>query len=259
MGTVMTPVASSARSSVGLERRKATVFIHGFLGSPESWNSVIDHLSGEAPILKESILGDSSFETEVDRLAGRIRGWNRDTIEVVGYSLGARLALGLLARHGKLLARATLIGVNPGLETPEDMRQRGRADERWASMLEDEGMSAFLPAWEAQHLFARQLSLPEQVREAEMTRRLKLDPRGLALSLRVLGLAQMPNYWPVLPEIQTPITLVVGAEDSKFYQIAERMLKVLPRAELRVIPGVGHNVVWEAPEAVAAALNGRSN
>jgi pimeloyl-ACP methyl ester carboxylesterase len=36
--------------------------------------------------------------------------------------------------------------------------------------------------------------------------------------------------------------------------LAERLASALPRGELVVVPGAGHGVPREAPEAVAAAL-----
>ena len=50
------------------------------------------------------------------------------------------------------------------------------------------------------------------------------------------------------------MTLIVGERDAKFRAIAERMAAALPDAALHVVPGAGHAVQLEAPEAVAALL-----
>jgi 2-succinyl-6-hydroxy-2,4-cyclohexadiene-1-carboxylate synthase len=176
----------------------------------------------------------------------------------VGYSLGARLALGILLRHPELCSRATLIGVNPGFEDEDSRRERRAGDERWARLLETEGMSGFIPAWESRELFASQRALPTAVRESERARRLRHDPRRLAQTLRKLGLAEMPNYWSRLTEIKIPVTLLVGDHDQKFYAIARRMAALLPCVELCVVENAGHNLLLEKPESVAAVLNGRS-
>jgi pimeloyl-ACP methyl ester carboxylesterase len=70
----------------------------------------------------------------------------------------------------------------------------------------------------------------------------------------VLGLAEMPSYWERLPSIETPVTLVVGALDAKLVPIARAMYATLPRATLVEAPGVGHNVLLEAPACVACSM-----
>ena len=44
---------------------------------------------------------------------------------------------------------------------------------------------------------------------------------------------------------------MAGENDAKFVGIAEEMQAAMPRARVVVIPGTGHNVVLERPEAVA--------
>ena len=80
----------------------------------------------------------------------------------------------------------------------------------------------------------------------------------MSIAMRTFGLATMPNYWPLLPEILVPVNLVVGSLDTKFRAVAERMLSLLPRATLTIVEGVGHNVVLERPDAVAAELRAPS-
>ena len=45
--------------------------------------------------------------------------------------------------------------------------------------------------------------------------------------------------------------------DEKYVAIGRRMEAALPRAELVVVPGAGHGLPREAPDAVAAAIFGR--
>jgi pimeloyl-ACP methyl ester carboxylesterase len=56
-----------------------------------------------------------------------------------------------------------------------------------------------------------------------------------------------------------PVTLVVGERDEKFLGIAAEMSRGIlgariPGAQVVVVPGVGHAVHLEAPEAIARAL-----
>lgn len=239
------------------------VLLHGFLGCPADWERLRSDLPGPAAALEifghrrraeASAPGD--FEAEVDRLAAEIASRRLGRVQLVGYSLGARLALGLLARHPGCAAGATLIGLHPGLISPDERADRVRADEAWATRLESQGVDAFLADWQAQPLFASQSSLAPEVSARQRDLRRLHDARALAAGLRLLSLGRMPERWSALAAIQVPVTLVHGAADRKFAALAERAAARLPRASRIAIAGAGHNPVLERPEALAAALSG---
>ena len=64
----------------------------------------------------------------------------------------------------------------------------------------------------------------------------------------------MPSLWERLPDLDLPVDLVVGERDEKFRAIAEKMAYALPRARVTVVPGAGHAVHLEAPDAVVELL-----
>ena len=86
------------------------------------------------------------------------------------------------------------------------------------------------------------------------TDRLRSQPAGLAAALRGLGTGTLPPLWERLEELAMPVNLVVGERDAKFRAIAEAMAVRLPDARLVIVPGSGHAVHLEAPEAVAEVL-----
>lgn len=244
----------------------ALVFLHGFTGAPASWDDVLLEF-GAAPdggppeILRPVLFGHApgiaepkSFEDEVDRLACRLRTRDIGRAHLVGYSLGARIALGLLVRHGDLFSGATLLGAHPGLATAADRAARARADNRWIRLLEDLRIESFVRAWEARPLFAGGRATQPDRLEASRRIRLAHDPRRLAASLSVLGLAAMPDWGARLHEIEIPVTLVAGSRDEKFAALAHAMARDLPGARVELIPGASHNIVLEAPREVAAAI-----
>lgn len=194
------------------------------------------------------------FAAEVDRLAAELRAAHRGPVHLCGYSLGARVALGLLCRHPQLFSAATLISVHPGLSSASERQERAAADERWARLLDEQGLAEFLQKWAQLPLFHTQSALPAAVRAAQEAVRQRHSAQGLARSLRVLGLAQMPDYTAELPTLQLPVRLVVGELDAKFTALADHAAARLPHASVVRIPGVGHNVVMEAPDAICALL-----
>lgn len=243
------------------------LLLHGFTGSPQAFGPLLAHLSEPARTLAPALIGhdgsepggtpgDESFWTECDRIARLAESFG-ESYYVVGYSLGARIGLGILARHARRVLGATLIGVHPGLPDPEARRERINADEVWCSKLESEGIGAFVTAWEAQPLFATQSVVSADALAAQRHERLAHDPKGLAYSLRATGLGKMPFLGAVLGSDvwgpRPPVQLVVGGCDKKFAALAAPFASVADRSVI-VEEGAGHNVLLERPERVAAAV-----
>jgi 2-succinyl-6-hydroxy-2,4-cyclohexadiene-1-carboxylate synthase len=173
---------------------------------------------------------------------------------VLGYSLGARVALGLCLEYPELFSRAALIGVNPGITEPSERTERVRWEQGFIEVLEREGLAAFLAQWEELPLFRSQASLPAEARAVQRHIRASHRAEGLAHALRVLGTGQMPDYFPELGRLKLPVLLVAGENDVKFRSIAERAQALLQNARIAVVPGAGHNPLIEAPDALLASI-----
>lgn len=249
--------------SAGGASREPLLLLHGYAGSPAAWAEVVERLPRESLVAVPTLPGHGrraddvpvDFAAVLARLDAALVQLHPGLWRLGGYSMGARVALGLLVhRPGRFLI-ATLVGLNPGLRRDEERRERAVWERGWARVLREEGMDAFLNKWEAQPLFTTLRGLPEAQRAALRAVRRSHDPEGLARALEVLGLAVMPDYWPILGEIKTPIRLVAGERDSKFRLLAEMAVAQLSNARLHIVPGVGHNVPLEAPEAMASLLS----
>ncbi|HEU5054911.1 MAG TPA: alpha/beta fold hydrolase [Kofleriaceae bacterium] len=232
------------------------VALHGFTGRPGHWSGVLrahePALSGHAP--EVPVPAGWHFDEEVTRLAAAIGALDRP-VDLLGYSMGARVALAIAARQP--VARLTLVGVNPGLEEAGARAERRARDEVWCAILEERGIEAFARAWEDQPMWASQAALPAAVRERQRAERLQHDPRQLAAALRALGLGAMPPLWDALEGIHAPVDLVAGRLDPTYCEIARRMAARLPRARVAIVDGAGHNVLLERPDALAALLEER--
>jgi 2-succinyl-6-hydroxy-2,4-cyclohexadiene-1-carboxylate synthase len=234
------------------------LLLHGFTGNPGSWDAVRSALGGRA-FLTPALVGHGAppaapevqgFEAEVDRLAELARG----PALVAGYSLGARLALGLLVRHPERFKAAVLVSGSPGLSSPEERAERARADQRWIELLETSTLSDFVDHWERQPLFDSQNALSPELRRAERERRLSHTGAGLAQSLRATGTAVMPGYRPLLSRLEQRIEILTGALDQRFCALGRAVVSELPNGALTEVPGAGHNLLLERPRAVADAI-----
>lgn len=231
------------------------LLIHGFAGQPDAWDTVVEGLDVRAVRLRLPGHGPTperigtTFEDVIDALAAELEG----PCDLAAYSMGARVALGLMVRHPERVNRAVLVGVSPGLDG-EARAARQRWDERWARSIEGEGIDAFAEAWAGLPLFASQRRLPRAVLEAQAEARRNHTAEGLAWAMRHLGTGRMPSYWDALVAVLANVTLVVGALDDTYVEIASRMNERLPHSTVVEVPAVGHNVVLEAPDACRSAL-----
>jgi 2-succinyl-6-hydroxy-2,4-cyclohexadiene-1-carboxylate synthase len=235
------------------------VLLHGFTGSPCSWLPVVSQL--QAPlVLAPALVGHDGrrdaenvqcFEDELDRLAEIVRAVRQGPAHVAGYSLGARLALGLVLSHPELFSSATLIGVQPGLRLPIERAARQLIDQAWCELIEREGVAAFVSAWEVEPIFHGQT--PAQ-RLAQRAIRCSHTPSGLIRALRTTGLGVMPCLIDRLREARIPIQLLVGERDRKFRTLAESLIPMLQRPSLEIVSGAGHNLLVERPELIARAI-----
>lgn len=252
----------------------APVLLHGFTGSSASWgDALVDALASahRAPILVDAPgHGGRAGETDPGAFtAARVRalvdeaaGWSGAhdgsgaPFPLVGYSMGGRLALSYAVAHPERVSALVLESASPGLETSRARARRRAADEALAARLERDGIEPFVDRWEALPLFESRGALPAAVQARQRALRLRNDPRSLAAALRGLGTGVLPSYWDALPGLDRPVLLLVGALDRKFVDIAGRMETLLPRAELRVVPGAGHTVHLERPDAWVEAVVG---
>jgi 3-oxoadipate enol-lactonase len=78
-------------------------------------------------------------------------------------------------------------------------------------------------------------------------------PAGLAAALAAMR--DRPDSTGLLPSLKIPATVIVGEADTIAPpDEARAMGAMLPRAEVEVIPGVGHLANLEAPAAFSSAL-----
>ena len=222
--------------------------LHGFAGDPSAWDDVIAAWQLDDDPLPLALPGHGTaiaetWEDNLAQLAHQLDGCD----VAVGDSLGARVALGLVANGH--CARGVLIGVNPGI-TDDERDSRREFDAAWARLLRTQGMAAFAEAWEAQPLFATQARVPIARLEARRRRRTQLDPEQLARSLEVMGLAAMPDYRGAMAANRDRIALLAGADDAKYVALSS----TLPAASFETIPDSGHDPTLEQPAALAAAI-----
>lgn len=238
------------------------MLLHGFTGSPASWDTVAAHadlgedpvrpwLTGHGPRWRDRAA--ATFEGEVARLV-EVAAATDPPRRLAGYSLGARVALGMLVARPDLFDSAVLVGVHPGLDDAAERAERRRVDADRAQVLRERGTSAFVERWEREPLFATQTDVEASALTRQREIRLGHEAEGLARSLEVLGLGAMPSLWSQLGRVRASFTPMVGERDPKFLALAERIAASSARTRVVRVPHAGHNLLLEAPGAVATVL-----
>lgn len=232
--------------------------LHGFTGAPESFDAVVHMLDEGITLIAPMLSGHGtqpttvdSFEAEVERLGTLLPG--DDSVVLLGYSLGGRLALGLLARYPARFRGAVLVSANPGLTEEAERIARAQSDDALAKSLREGGLERFLETWESGPLFAAQAHLPASVRDARRATRRRHQAAPLAAALSALSLGRMPDFRAMIARRPVPMTFVAGESDSKFAELAIECASLAGTSPV-VVPGVGHDVLLERPDLIAGLM-----
>ncbi len=240
------------------------MLLHGFTGGQRSFDEVRRRLEPARRVHTPFLPGHgpapgvlpTSWQHGIELVLASLDGVEVP-FDLCGYSLGGRVALGLLERIPERIASLVLVGAHPGLRTADERAARRAADATHVATLRHEGLARFVETWESQPIFATHGSASEGSRAAKRADRLGHTAAGLCASLEAMGLGAMPDLRPALEAYDRSLDVVVGALDAKFRPLAEEVARSARHATLHVVPGVGHDVPLEAPEALAAILSSR--
>lgn len=236
------------------------VLLHGWAMSPSVWTPVRTLLGGRrciAPPLPGHAGAPAAAGADVASWADRLGSGLPATATVVGWSLGALLALALAHRHPGRVARVVLIGGTArfvGADTP--------GADPWPG-LEPATVAAFRagfandPRATLKRFVALQCLGEADRRGIQAQLGAALAPlggdgppgsgagatamrhdRALADGLALLADADLR---PLLARIEQPCLLIHGEHDALMPLAAARaMTRLLPRARLEILAGSGH-------------------
>ena len=241
------------------------VLLHGFTGSADTWSGLTAALAADYTVIAPDLIGHgrSDAPEEVERyrmpraaadLVALVRQMGHERAAWLGYSLGGRTALQVVADHPGAVEALILEGASPGIADAEERDARVRSDEAMAERIERDGVEAFVDTWEQVPLFASQLALPAGTRAAIRATRTANTATGLANSLRGMGAGAQDPVLDRLATIRVPTLLIAGELDTKYVEIARDMARTMPDATMHAIEGAGHAAHLERPEAFQRPL-----
>lgn len=244
------------------------VLLHGITGHARTWDAEARALAARWRVLAldQRGHGDSGPAPGGDYSNAALAGDLGALVEtlglarprLVGLSMGGRVAIQYAGTHPGTVARLVVVDIGPAI-APAGMSRVGQAmagaPERFASI--DEvvaSMRAGNPRYREDLLHHR---------AAHAVRPLpgggygwKYD-RALREAARQGQPRPVADLWPLWKSIACPTLLVRGAEsDILSPEVAARMVETQPRARLAVVPGAGHTVPGDQPEAFLGLLTG---
>ncbi|KAJ6807004.1 protein PHYLLO, chloroplastic isoform X4 [Iris pallida] len=258
------------------KNNKVIVFLHGFLGTSRDWIPIMNAMSATARCISIDLPGhgnsqphwhitkeskqrfDISVESVADILMKLICRITKEKVILVGYSMGARIALNMVLKYNKKVDGAVIISGSPGLRDEVTRRIRATQDEAKAQYLMTHGLVSFLETCLRDH--------PHFMKIVE-SRANHSDVQALAQSLSGLSIGRQISLWEELKNCKKPLLFVVGEKDTKFKDISRQMCAEMSHqggeidrqdetlCEMIVVPDSGHAVHLENPLPVINAMS----
>jgi 2-succinyl-6-hydroxy-2,4-cyclohexadiene-1-carboxylate synthase len=219
--------------------------LHGFTENDESWRPVLEPVASELRCALLPGHGDQPCPSDLDieELADRIAArYLEQPGDVLGYSMGGRIALVLALRHPEKVRRLILVSSGPGFRDGQLQGTRRTKEMALAETLEDDGIGPFVAMWEENPILRPAKPLPRATQEDIRARRLNHDPLGLAGALRRLGAGAMPNLWGRLADLRMPTLLIAGAADERYCEVMQEMKRLIPGATCHIVADAGHGI-----------------
>jgi 2-succinyl-6-hydroxy-2,4-cyclohexadiene-1-carboxylate synthase len=226
------------------------VLLHGFTQTARLWGPFGDTLASGHTLVGVDLPGHGGSDAVRADLpqtaelvhAAVVSAIGDSPVDLLGYSLGARVALHMAIKTTMALRRLVLIGATGGIEDPVARRRRAEADEATADALDTSGdVDGFIARWVSGPMFA---GLADAAQTEERRRN---SAAGLASSLRMAGTGTQEPLWDRVANLSPPLLALAGTNDTRFAAHAIRLTRTAPHAVVSLVPGGGHAVHLAQP------------
>jgi 2-succinyl-6-hydroxy-2,4-cyclohexadiene-1-carboxylate synthase len=248
-------------------------WLHGLFGAPTDFGAAALRVADTCPDRHAAMAlpghagsppldpgATSAFDEVVAGLIATLDQLGVEQTALVGYSMGARVAMHVALAHPERVSRLAVIGGHPGIDDPQARAGRLMLDRKRAALVQGGGLRAFLATWYAQPLFAPFKASPHF--EGTFQARCAGDAAAVATTLERLSLGHQAPLGEAMAACPVPTLWVAGALDTRYVGCLQPLAEAQPSGRFVAIPDTGHAVPSEAPSALArelvAFLNGSS-
>lgn len=232
------------------------VLIHGVGARLENWDGVAERLRPHFRVLRYDLRGHGqssrvpgpySLPLLADDLRALLANLGIQKAHIAGHSLGAMIAQMFALRHGAYVDRLALLSAVAGRTPEERERVVARIDLIRAG---DPGrhFQRSMSRWFTDAFIAAN---PELI-AAYAARNAENDPDCYAAAYRVLALEDLDRE---LEAISVPTLITTGEQDlGSNPRMSELIQNRIEGSTLRMLPGLKHSILVEAPHVVAGML-----
>lgn len=238
---------------------------HGITQTAHSWDEVADALSERYRVLcfDQRGHGDSAWspdgvytrEEMAADMAAICETLGLQRFFLAGMSMGGINSITYTAGSGDRVAALVIVDVSPEVkkEGVENIRKFVQASDILDSFEAFvERAHAFNPRRSRENIESRLRHNLKQLPDGTWT--WKYDPQ-LRSPQRPIGSGLTTNLWDDVAKIRCPTLILKGGEsDILSAESATKLQGAIPGSELVVIPGAGHSVMGDNPEAFTAAV-----
>ena len=235
------------------------VFLHGFPLSHAIWNAQIPVFAGEHRVIAPDLRGfGASVDTEgtvtmedfADDVAAVLDSLDaREPVILCGLSMGGYIALQFVRKYRSRLRGLVLCDTRASADVPEVVENRLKI----ARLAVENGTQAVAEAMLPKAFGPKTFTDRPEVIEAVRSMMLASDPSGVAAASR--GMAVRPDMTALLPSIDLPTLVVVGADDMLTpVDEMRRMAEAIPNSLCNIVPEAGHLAPLENPIVFNATL-----
>ena len=232
------------------------VLIHGVGARLENWDGVVEKLRLHFRVLRYDLRGHGqtsrvpgpySLPLLADDLRALLDHLGIGKAHVAGHSLGAMIAQMFALRHRACVDRLALLSAVAGRTSEERQRVAARIDIIRSG---DPGghFQRSMSRWFTDAFIAAN---PELI-TAYGTRNAENDPDCYAAAYRVLALEDLDRE---LEAISVPTFITTGEQDlGSNPRMSELIHSRIQGSTLRILPGLKHSILIEAPHLVGGML-----
>jgi pimeloyl-ACP methyl ester carboxylesterase len=216
------------------------LLLHGGMVTIETWGNQRGPLAeryhvylperrghGRSP----DVPGSTSYELMAADTAAFMQALGIESAHLVGWSDGGNVALELALARPELVRKMVLIGAAANVDGATD------DSKEWVNSLSVDSLPIFL---------------------TEPYGRLSPDGAGhlpvVAEKTIAMWRTQPTHDMSELAAIAAPTLMLIGDNDGVTIEHAAQMLRAIPKAQLAVIPGADHGVIFDKPEIVNALI-----
>ena len=217
----------------------AYAFIPGFGLTNDMYSNLGQYKNAQRIEIDSKLTWDDSLE--------HISVQIQEPTILIGYSQGARLAIGETIEYPNNIKGLVVISGNAGIENDTERKLRCDQDIELAKLVLSD-TKEFWREFDTKNVFDSQMKFNSRINDEQI----------LVSQLMNLGQGSMPNYNERISEIKIPILFCSGIRDSKYSLIAKTLKKKTAFSH-HILFDSDHRLVHHCPEVLANTIEWFAN